>query len=705
MNALIELHQLGCDMKSPTEFGSTPLDYACSPLSVPSGDKDVQGRTQTIKWLIEHTSSDKSTCNSKMVEEIMKLGTSISFEKGSTLLSCLVMTEFSEKVFNCLLDVGARIDATNKNGEQPIHHATKIGNELAVKKLLENGADVNAKTCHGETPLHIAVINKNKSLVLLLLQNGALITKKTKLMCTPFDKAAIAGDKEILEILVKHTLASSPVPSHLASSVNEAEIPNLIQEFLRLGQSAEPLTKTAAGNAETHWLDVLTYFGGIICNSLEEEEEQEDDNDDEEEDDDDDEAGSWVDSRVTNTLKPQTVLTNKEQYIKDWTIPLSDNQIRAKRIIKVHTRLDYEPADEFANPIVAAVQKGHTDVVKLLIAKGANVNISLKTGSKLIHVAASNGHLEIVKELIPIFDIDRVDDDKNTPLLHACKSGRANVAEWLCEHGANPNAKNFLKVAPLHCAAMGGHGELIQVLVKHGALLDDKCGQSKTPLMYAVVDRRLEAAKALLECGADKTGALCTAAVKGYPDMVELLASLGCSVDEKISGQSAFQLAAQARKYDVIKVLLKLGAEYSTSIKTVPVEILKLIIESGIDLEVRGQHGHTLLCQAIMSGFTDKIELLLDAGAKMELAMSGFHYAVLAGTVNIVELLIDKGVPVDIEDETNKNYTPLQVACKHNSVGMASMLLKKGADFNRVWNSQFTPMDFALQANRSVSFI
>ncbi len=39
-----------------------------------------------------------------------------------------------------------------------------------------------------------------------------------------------------------------------------------------------------------------------------------------------------------------------------------------------------------------------------------------------------------------------------TPLHYACLYGKANIVEWLLEHGANANAKADKDVTPLHCA-------------------------------------------------------------------------------------------------------------------------------------------------------------------------------------------------------------------------------------------------------------
>lgn len=57
-----------------------------------------------------------------------------------------------------LLEAGADVHATDKNGVTALHHAVRFRNLIAVKTLIEHGADVN-QVCRrsGSTPLHRAV--------------------------------------------------------------------------------------------------------------------------------------------------------------------------------------------------------------------------------------------------------------------------------------------------------------------------------------------------------------------------------------------------------------------------------------------------------------------------------------------------------------------------------------------------------------------
>lgn len=56
-----------------------------------------------------------------------------------------------------LLEAGAIIDGSDKNGATPLHHAVRNRCAVAVKCLLAAGADVTLKSKSGSTPFHVAV--------------------------------------------------------------------------------------------------------------------------------------------------------------------------------------------------------------------------------------------------------------------------------------------------------------------------------------------------------------------------------------------------------------------------------------------------------------------------------------------------------------------------------------------------------------------
>lgn len=56
-----------------------------------------------------------------------------------------------------LIEEGAQIDATNVNGQTPLHLACLAKSHDVVALLLEAGADYESRNIEGDCPTHLAV--------------------------------------------------------------------------------------------------------------------------------------------------------------------------------------------------------------------------------------------------------------------------------------------------------------------------------------------------------------------------------------------------------------------------------------------------------------------------------------------------------------------------------------------------------------------
>lgn len=61
-----------------------------------------------------------------------------------------------------LIGLGAKIDATDDNGDSPLFEAAREGSFETVRVLIENGADINLMNKHNKTSLDLA--NENGDL-------------------------------------------------------------------------------------------------------------------------------------------------------------------------------------------------------------------------------------------------------------------------------------------------------------------------------------------------------------------------------------------------------------------------------------------------------------------------------------------------------------------------------------------------------------
>jgi ankyrin repeat protein len=89
-------------------------------------------------------------------------------------------------------------------------------------------------------------------------------------------------------------------------------------------------------------------------------------------------------------------------------------------------------------PLRWAVERGHADVVDLLLEHGADLEfIDELYGRGVLHLAALNGHLDIVRSLVSRgTKLNARDSTDRTPLHYAAKYGHQRVADYLVEGGA-----------------------------------------------------------------------------------------------------------------------------------------------------------------------------------------------------------------------------------------------------------------------------
>ncbi len=90
-----------------------------------------------------------------------------------------------------------------------------------------------------------------------------------------------------------------------------------------------------------------------------------------------------------------------------------------------------------ANVLHYAAQTGDQNRVKLLLSKGADINVQDAYGQTVLHYAAYSGNLELIKWLVAKgADINAKTDSGMTILEHAELLDHLELVKWLKEHGA-----------------------------------------------------------------------------------------------------------------------------------------------------------------------------------------------------------------------------------------------------------------------------
>jgi pectate lyase len=392
-----------------------------------------------------------------------------------------------------------------------------------------------------------------------------------------------------------------------------------------------------------------------------------------------------------------------------------------------------------------------------------------------LNEAAAGGNLELVKSLIAkganVNNIERGEGTFKNPLHDAVKFNHRDIVELLLSKGADVKARGgWRDDTPMHYAAALRYGkDIIELLLAKGADINAMNGYGDTPLQYAAYNdlkdiielllqkgatianlhvasymRDLEKMEAFIKEGTDMNAldshgyaSLHYAARNNQKEAVELLISKGADVNVKNwSVQTPLDVALSNNQKDIVELLLSKGAALSihTAARMGDIERVRSMIEKGVDINAKDKNGLTALFHAVNGGHKELVELFLAKGADIDAKDSRnrtpFYYAIIAARTDIAKLLIAKGFDisakdsfgytplhwalimgnqelaefilaqgVDVNAKDKRGWAPLHYAARNGTKELSELLIAKGADINAKNNSGETPLDAAVFTN------
>ncbi|KAJ6592296.1 ankyrin repeat-containing domain protein [Mycena vulgaris] len=289
------------------------------------------------------------------------------------------------------------------------------------------------------------------------------------------------------------------------------------------------------------------------------------------------------------------------------------------------TNIDLMP-DEYGTALTIACAKDRTNIVALLLQKGADPNILSSHHGSALAVACMFGYIEIVRLLVDSganvnlltssfgsalsvtfrassnssssssIEIARLlldsGADINTGALGAaCESDNIESVRFLVEHGADINQPGGYYGSALGRASFRGTVDVIRFLLESGADVNLPGGKFGSPLGCACHGGQAASVRLLLESGADINlsagdyGSVLGAAVSflspyrvdGYLKIVHLLFEHGADV--KRHGNPALKLAMSLdfKGYR--------DANYAAELESARLRIIHLLQEKGVVLD------------------------------------------------------------------------------------------------------------------------
>ncbi|XP_046990026.1 serine/threonine-protein phosphatase 6 regulatory ankyrin repeat subunit A-like isoform X1 [Schistocerca americana] len=160
-------------------------------------------------------------------------------------------------------------------------------------------------------------------------------------------------------------------------------------------------------------------------------------------------------------------------------------------------------------PLCEAVWQKSVPMVKILLDAGAKVTQS----HYLLHYAIMHRQVDMARLLLQAGCIVNLrDDNGDTPLIAAARTGNCEITELLLKNGANVNYSNGLTGSgPLHESVEYTRDsdfqtfvEMVKVLRSHGAILNaHSLTGGDTPLFRAILLQKYKAAALLIRLGSD----------------------------------------------------------------------------------------------------------------------------------------------------------------------------------------------------------
>lgn len=103
-----------------------------------------------------------------------------------------------------------------------------------------------------------------------------------------------------------------------------------------------------------------------------------------------------------------------------------------------------------------------------------------------LHAAAARGDMDVLRRLLALgADVTEADADGATPLHAAAFAGHVDAIRVLLDSGARLNSRDRFGFTPLHAAARDGHLDAVRVLVERGADLEALDETGLTPAEIA----------------------------------------------------------------------------------------------------------------------------------------------------------------------------------------------------------------------------
>jgi cytohesin len=384
------------------------------------------------------------------------------------------------------------------DGYTALHAAAEAGRLEEVQQLLAaSRANLNARNADGSTPLHLAVRNNHASVVTALLESGANRYAKDGKDRTPLHVAASRGATaamaQLMTVIAKLRAhdTSGNTPLHLACSKGMLEAARLLLD------SGAPVNRQRAhryrllpnGTAQrTRRSDGYTPLHAAS------------------------ERGNLDVVRLLLGAEADVNLKTKKGWTALFLAIRAGHALLAEELLAAGANTTASDKQGWGS-LHAAAHLNRAALVQRLLqlpAVVAAVDAPAKKGATPMYLACESGHSEVVGLLVAAgANMHRPAMHGQTPFHAAILCRRTALVQQLLAAGADPGAASSDGRNSLHAAAAAGHVPTLQMLLAAAAAgqgtaigINDQA-QGMSALQWAVERKHLSCVEVLLAAGAD----------------------------------------------------------------------------------------------------------------------------------------------------------------------------------------------------------
>ncbi|CAG9765618.1 unnamed protein product [Ceutorhynchus assimilis] len=513
------LNNKGVKINAKNSFDETPLYHA------------IEKRKMKItELLIKHGPMSIILLQNEVVTSLLSRGATVD-AKGKDNITPLHVAaqkwkDFDIHIAKDLLNHGASIHSLTLEGYTPLHFASERDNAEVVKLFLDLGADINASTKDNLTPLHVAIRNQSLTVVKLLLECGAKVDNQDtdkSILNLAVEKGSLLIVREVLKYCPDINNANNK--NSLEIAVREKGYGQIVEALLEYGftiHTNNPELLHAA--IEKGYLkvveDILKYVTEVnmLHNSTKEgltplhnaaKNEQ------------GEIAKLLISYGADINAQDKSGKTPIFYAIKNGDLKIFKLLLTNGAIVKDHPEL-----------LNVAVEKEYREIVETLLQHDADINAYDDYGRTALHFTALTFRHDFSSQFIDNFldnnfnfDNRNLDDNIKgeiaklllskganvdvqtkhgvTTLLASTLKGYAKVVEALLEYNANVNLALESGITPLHISAQKGNRDIITMLLNKGANVNAREKNGSTALHIASRAGKEDIAEILLEFGSD----------------------------------------------------------------------------------------------------------------------------------------------------------------------------------------------------------